>query len=165
MSNSHLWFWCWHGVKYLRAMRTHLMLASGYVEYNANSALRRRRSGEKLRLVLSPRSSGGTKSSLIHSFGGFISRQREWDRLRAIRSVRSVLSSITCFFLMGDELWMAARRITKSHSHTHTRTLLARPGSWNEREREREKSITQFNLSIFYKSLGGARGTHNIIWR
>jgi hypothetical protein len=72
---SIIFGFCWHGVKYLRAMRTHLMLASGYVEYNANSALRRRRrSGEKLALS---RSSGGTKSSLIHSFGGFISRQRE----------------------------------------------------------------------------------------
>jgi len=71
---SIIFGFCWHGVKYLRAMRTHLMLASGYVEYNANSALRRRRSGEKLALSCS---SGGTKSSLIHSFGGFISRQRE----------------------------------------------------------------------------------------
>lgn len=108
------------------------------------------------------RSSGGTKSSLIHSFGGFISRQREWDRLRAIRPVRSVLSSITCFFLMGDELWMAAWRITKSHSHTPEHCFCS---PWKlEWARARERKASHNLIYRFSTNLWVARAGHTILY-
>jgi hypothetical protein len=55
----------------------------------------------------------------------------------------------------------AHNKVTFTHTPEHC--SLARSLALEVGMSEREKSITQFNLSIFYKSLGGARGTHNII--